>query len=295
MVTIGATVLHYSVDKERLQLLDLLGADFPFKKRHLAAKCFFILLTAFVLSSITILFVWRFVGAWIYSSFGIVSDRSFPPVRPFPPETFSLMMLLYGLSAAMMTMYFTQVMRTVHKGKSNKAEKRGAAKVKKNAGKIVNWWRIEFQKRIDVFAENGRTSILVSANTVNHYANRFDSSVDEMYRNDHFVGYDYTYDNKKCLPVNVVAYPDHILEELSKKPSSGTLDTHKISTGEEVILMTHPFEEAADHHGVVTHRIFDKPTAKSIDDTHFTDGMQISILDVKPRNHTRLNQVIIER
>lgn len=181
MVTIGATVLHYSVDKERLQLLDLLGADSPFKKRHLAAKCFFILLTAFVLSSITILFVWRFVGAWIYSSFGIVSDRSFPSVRPFPPETFSLMMLLYGLVVAMMTMYFTQVMRTVHKGKSNKAEKRGAAKVKKNAGKIVNWWRIEFQKRIDVFAENGRTSILVSANTVNHYANRFDSSVDEKY------------------------------------------------------------------------------------------------------------------
>ncbi|MDO4754272.1 MAG: hypothetical protein Q4A41_04640, partial [Bacillota bacterium] len=150
-------------------------------------------------------------------------------------------------------------------------------------------------KRIDVFAENGRTSILVSPDAVNHYADRFDSSVDEVYMHDHFVQYDYTYDNKKLLPTMIIAYPDHILKELSNRLSSGKVDIGKISSGEEVILMTLLFEEDVDHHGVVMHRIFDKPTAKSFDDAYFMDGMQISILDVKPQNNMRLNQVITEK
>ncbi|MDO4754298.1 MAG: ABC transporter permease, partial [Bacillota bacterium] len=132
LVTIGATVLHYSIDRERLQLLDLLGAGSSFKKCFLAAKCFFILLIAFVLSSITILLVWHSVGTWIYSSFGIVSAQS------FPPETLSLVMLLLAMTVIMMAMYYTQVLRTNCVAKSTKTRKH-------NTTKTVHWWRIEFQ------------------------------------------------------------------------------------------------------------------------------------------------------
>lgn len=384
MVTIGATVLHYSVDKERLQLLDLLGADALFKKRYLASKCFFILLIAFILSSIVILLVWYSVGTWIYSSFGISTDQS------FPRETLSLIAFLFAMVVIMMTIYYWQVMRTTTEARLASVSNNKTTKGRKSNRKTVNWWKIEFKnmkpnlllflivlstsgtllmfasmtyfrfidgldgrsiafesqldrefdfaysvipinspyvpldgepfyhsttyeqdganqdfveqlsshpllKRVDVFAENGRTSILISPNEVNRYADKFDSVVDEMYMNEHFIQYNYTHDNKKLLPVNVVAYPNHILEELSTRLSSGNIDISKISSGEEVIIMTYPFEESVDNDGVIMHRVFDKPTTKTIDDTYFSEEMNISILDAKPQNNMRLNQVITEK